>query len=63
MTQAGGGSVAAASVQAPRDDLRLAAPDDAGGSRRQIILWAVLIAATAVLAGMATVLWRRQAVS
>lgn len=63
MTQAGGKPVATASVEAPRDEMRLSAPDDAGGSRRQIILWAVLIAATAVLAGMAAMLWRRQAAS
>jgi hypothetical protein len=63
MTQAAGRPPAVASVDARAEALPLAAPDNAGGARRQVILWAVLIVATALLAGMAAVLWRRQGAS
>ena len=45
---------------APPATLALAPPED-GGPRRQLVLWAVLLGATALLGGMAWLLWRRAA--
>ncbi|MBM6575996.1 DUF3999 family protein [Microvirga sp. SRT01] len=50
---------ATAPVTLPATTLHLAAADDSGRWRRQALLWAVLLAATALLAAMAWMLWRR----
>ncbi|HEV2568945.1 DUF3999 family protein [Sphingomonas sp.] len=43
----------------PTAALVLAAPDPAAGERRKALLWAVLLAAVALLGGLAWLLWRR----
>ncbi|WP_082463443.1 DUF3999 family protein [Sphingomonas sp. Leaf34] len=59
MSQASGGTVLSATAIGPQDVLRLAPVSDATAVRRQILLWSVLLAATALLAAMAWMLWRR----
>ncbi len=48
-------------VSTPAATVTLSALGDAGAPTRNIVLWAVLLAATAVLAGVAWMLWRQQA--
>lgn len=48
-------------VSVPSATVTLSPLGDAGAPTRNIVLWAVLLAATAVLAGLAWVLWRQQA--
>jgi len=48
-------------VSVPAATVTLSALGDAGAPTRNIVLWAVLLAATAVLAGVAWMLWRQQA--
>lgn len=61
MTQASGGPVPSATAVAADGALRLEPAQDAGGSRRQMLFWAILLAATALLAAMAWALWKRMA--
>ena len=59
MSQASGGPVPSATTAAAEFVLRLAPVHDASAIRRQTLLWGLLLAATALLAAMAWVLWKR----
>ncbi len=59
MSQASGGPVPSATTAAAEFMLRLAPVKDATSVRRQTLLWGLLLAATALLAAMAWVLWKR----
>lgn len=59
MSQASGGSVPSATTAAAEFMLRLAPVHDATVVRRETLLWGLLLAATALLAAMAWVLWKR----
>ncbi|SFN85924.1 DUF3999 family protein [Sphingomonas sp. OK281] len=59
MSQASGGPVPSATTAAVEFVLRLAPVHDATAVRRQTFLWGLLLAATALLAAMAWVLWKR----
>ncbi len=58
MTQASNGSVSSATVRAPQGTLQLAAVSDANALRRQMLLWTILLVATALLAAMAWRVWK-----
>lgn len=62
MSQASGGPVPSASTAAAELVLRLAPVHDATAVQRQTLLWGLLLAATALLAAMAWVLWKRSVV-
>ena len=57
--QATGAPLLATAKSAPTAPLALAPAGDAGGNKRQAVLWAILLAATALLGGMAWALWKR----
>jgi hypothetical protein len=59
MSQASNGFVPSATAIAAESVLRLAPVNDATAVRRQTLLWGLLLAATALLAAMAWVLWKR----
>lgn len=59
MTQAAGRPISTAATKAADALLRLEAVNDTSALRRQALLWAVLLGATAILATMAWRLWRR----
>ncbi|MGA1797654.1 DUF3999 family protein [Sphingomonas sp. 4RDLI-65] len=59
MSQASGSTVPSATAIAAQGVLRLAPVSDATAVRRQILLWSVLLAATALLTAMAWMLWKR----
>lgn len=56
---AGRGAAAEAQISAPAPRIQLAGPDTGSARRRTILLWGILLAATAALAGMAWAIWRR----
>lgn len=58
MTQAADGRLPTATTKAMNTVVQLA-PAGETGSSRQVLLWAVLLAATAVLGALAWLLWRR----
>ena len=58
--QASGGPVAVATARGTPPRLMLAAPEGAGS--RRLVLWAALLLATALLAGLAWRLWRTEAI-
>ncbi|MBH1997670.1 MAG: DUF3999 family protein [Sphingomonadaceae bacterium] len=59
MTQAGSGALPVATARAPRSTLQLQPVNAVGAARRQLLLWAILLTATALLGAMAWTLWRR----
>jgi hypothetical protein len=52
-------AAAGAQVSAPAPRIQLVAPDTATARRRAMLLWGILLAATAALAGMAWAIWKR----
>jgi hypothetical protein len=62
MTQGGGRPPGLAQVVAPPARLTLARASDTGRDARRTMLWLILLGATALLAGLAWLLWRKQSV-
>ncbi|WP_344694525.1 DUF3999 family protein [Sphingomonas cynarae] len=60
MTQAAGRPVGIAQADAPPARVTLADAGDTGRDMRRTVLWLILLGATALLAGLAWLLWRRR---